>query len=85
MLAALAAPVRSMENKTTKSVDGDGEVLPYRIVLWPGEDRTERVLARATSAQLARAIFRAAQEEHPDRRIAIKRGDQIVADSAEPK
>jgi 3-methyladenine DNA glycosylase AlkC len=43
----------------------------------------ERVLARAFSPQLARAIFRAAQKEHPDQRILLRRGTRTVANSAE--
>jgi hypothetical protein len=57
--------------------------LPYLIELWAGEDadRSERVLARAASAPLARAIFKAALSEHPDRRITLKRGGQLIEDS----
>jgi hypothetical protein len=39
------------------------------------------VLARAAHAPLGRAIFKAAQEELPDRRITLRRGARIVADS----
>jgi glycine cleavage system regulatory protein len=59
------------------------EELPYRVELWVA-DRTEiveRVLARATSLQLARAIFKAAQSEYPERRITLRKGTRIVADS----
>jgi hypothetical protein len=60
------------------------ETLPYRIELWDSEGQSlERVLARALSAQLARAIFKAAQKEHPDGRIRLRRGIRTVADSAE--
>lgn len=64
--------------------DGKGEDLRYRIEL---RDQThpnavERVLARAFNAPLARAIFKAAQTEHPGRRILLCRGARIVADSA---
>lgn len=57
--------------------------LPYRVELWHdgGGDAVERVLARAVSAQLARAIFKAATDEHPGRRITLRRGNRIVADS----
>jgi hypothetical protein len=59
------------------------ERLPYRVELWDTENReaVERVLARAANASLARAIFKAAQDEHPDRRITVGRGARIVADS----
>jgi hypothetical protein len=61
------------------------EDLPYRIDLWrtDGDNGVERVLARAASMQLARAIFKAAQSEHPHRRITLCRGGRIVSDSAE--
>jgi hypothetical protein len=60
------------------------EDLPYRVELWHDGDARggiERVLARASSVQLARAIFRAAREEHPQRRLTLSQGDQIVEDS----
>jgi hypothetical protein len=59
------------------------EDLPYRIELWRDGDRhgVERVLARAASAQLAQAIFRAVKEEHPDRRVTLRQGERLVADS----
>lgn len=62
------------------------ERLPYRVELWAAADgeAVERVLARALNATLARAIFRAAQMEHPDRRITLSRGTRVIADSASP-
>jgi hypothetical protein len=60
------------------------EQLPYRVELWHdgGGDAVERVLARAANAQLARATFKAAEGEHPERRITLRRGNRIIADSA---
>jgi hypothetical protein len=61
------------------------EDLPFRIELWrdgDGDGRgIERVVARAASAELAHAIFRAVRSEHPERRIILREGDRIVADS----
>ena len=63
------------------------EDLPYRIELWRAGDGhgknngIERVVARAASAPLAHAIFRAVLGEHPDRRITLSEGGRIVADS----
>jgi hypothetical protein len=56
--------------------------LDYAIELWQ-EDRTgvERLLARAVSAALARAIFKAAQNEHPDRYITLRRGKRLIGES----
>ena len=64
------------------SLSSSPEELPYRIELWL-EDReeVERLLARALSAPLAHAIFRAAQLEHPQRRVTIRTGDRIIANS----
>jgi hypothetical protein len=65
---------------------GTGE-LPYRVELWHDGvgDTVERVLARALNAQLARAIFKAATGEHPNRRITLRRGARVIADSAREK
>jgi hypothetical protein len=53
-----------------------------RIELWDHDGRSpQRVLARALNAPLARALFKAAQKEHPDRRILLRRGARIIADS----
>ena len=58
--------------------------LPYSIELWDDAGQAlERVLARALSAQLARAIFQAARKEHPDARIMLRRGARTIADSVE--
>lgn len=60
------------------------ETLPFRVELWQdGKSKAiERVLARAVSAALGRAIFNAALSEHPDRRITLRRGSRVIADSA---
>ena len=59
---------------------GEEEDLPYRIELWETRNRkVERVLARAARSALARAIFKAAQEEYPHRRITLRRGSRLIA------
>ena len=60
------------------------EQLPYRIELWRAEilGDVELVLARAMSGQLGHAIFKAAQNEHPNRRITLSKGDRIISDSS---
>ena len=59
------------------------EDLPYRIELWrEGQAEVERVLARAASAELAQAIFKAVQGEYPERRITLSKGRALVLDSA---
>jgi hypothetical protein len=61
------------------------EDLPYRVELWRdgGGSGVERVVARAASVQLAHAIFQAVRSEHPQRRITLREGERIVADSRE--
>jgi hypothetical protein len=60
----------------------DEEDLPYRIELWDARNRkVERLLARAARATLARAIFKAAQQEYPERRITLRRGARVIAEA----
>jgi hypothetical protein len=61
------------------------EDLPYCIELWRDDslEDVESVLARALNAELAHAIFKAAQVEHPERRITLRCGDRIISDSSE--
>lgn len=62
---------------------GEMESLPYCIELWDAaRTAVERVLARAFSAELARAIFKAATGEYPDRRVTLRHGDRTISDSA---
>ena len=71
----------SQSDKPAQSSEG----LVYRIELWevaPGRS-VEQTLARALSIQLARAIFKAAQEEHPGRRITLRKRNRTLADTAE--
>jgi hypothetical protein len=69
----------------TRTASRPSEDLPYRIELWraDGEQGVERVLARAASIQLARAIFKAAQNEHPQRRVTLCKGNRVVSDSSD--
>ena len=77
-----------MNERTTKIAQlsdpaGQQDQLPYRIELsGEREDTPERVLALALDANLARAIFGAAQKEYPERRIVLRRGGRVVADTA---
>jgi hypothetical protein len=69
-----------MPRASTKTIPH--EELPYVIELWRDGtvERIERVLARATSARLAREILKAAQDEYPGRRITLRNGAQVLAD-----
>jgi hypothetical protein len=48
--------------------------------LWDG---VGGALERVLNAQLARAIFHAAQKEHPTGEFLLRRGARTIADSAE--
>ena len=74
---------RTIRTARMSSPAAPHDKLPYRVELC-GEDGNapERVLALALDANLARAIFRAAQKEYPERRIVLRRGSRVVADSA---
>jgi hypothetical protein len=62
-----------------QAVGGD---LPYMVELWDLPRRgPERVIGRAASMILARAIFTAAQSEHLGRRLVLRRGSQILLES----
>ena len=76
-----------MNERTTKiarlNTAAPNDKLPYRIELAAdGELAPERVLAMALDANLARAIFQAAQKEYPQRRIVLRRGSRTLADTA---
>lgn len=56
--------------------------LPYAVELWDlGRTGPERVIGRAASMVLARAIFTAAESEHLGRKIVLRRGSNVVAES----
>jgi hypothetical protein len=62
----------------------EAEDLPYRVTLWVEENTpVVKVLARAASVVLARAIYVAALIENPGRRITLNRGLEIISDSRE--
>ncbi len=80
------ASTRELEDGATMSRPGTPyrEELPYHIELWRDGrmEEVERVLARAANADLARAIFKAAAGEYPERRVTLRRGNRTMADSA---
>ena len=45
------------------------------------QDRPERILGRAFNLTLARAIYLAALQDFPGRRIIIRSGESVIADS----
>jgi hypothetical protein len=56
--------------------------LPYTIELWTmARTGPERIIGRAASVVLARAIFTAAQNEHLGRLIRLRRGAHVLAEA----
>jgi hypothetical protein len=59
------------------------EELPYLVELWTmRRDQVERVVARAASAALGRAIFLAARNEYLGRYVVLRRGRKVIEASA---
>jgi len=61
----------------------DRAQLPYTVELWNlPRSEPERIIGRAASAVVARAIFVAAQSEHLGRKLVLRRGSKVVAESS---
>lgn len=59
-----------------------GEPLPYAVELWDvAGEGAERILGRAASILLANAVFAAAKSDYAGRKLVLKRGDKILAES----
>jgi hypothetical protein len=59
-----------------------GERLPYAIELWDlPRAAPEKLLGRAASMVLARAIFAAAATEHLGRRLVLRRGSKVLLET----
>jgi len=69
-------------SRTKRSTD-DGRgahALPFVIELWNKADsEPPRVIARAQNAALARAIFKAASAENPDRKLTLRHNGRVLA------
>jgi hypothetical protein len=64
------------------ALTGSQARLPYTVELWNmGRSGPERIIGRAASVVLARAIFAAAQSEHLGRLIRLRRGSQVLAEA----
>jgi len=58
------------------------EPLPYRVEIWNGAaDLEGRVVGRAASLPLARAVFTAAASDFPTHRITLSRGDKVLQEA----
>lgn len=66
----------------TNGAAGGDQSLPYIVELRDDQNAgVGRVLACAARISLARAIFKAAEEEYPDRHLILRRGGRILSDT----
>ena len=61
-----------------------GKTLKYTVELLAADGTVERLLARAHSQALARAVFQASKEEFPGRAIVLREGGRILARTDRP-
>jgi hypothetical protein len=55
--------------------------LPYLIEIWNlPRTQVERVMARADTLTVARALFKTAVSENPSRRIVLRQGKRTIED-----
>ena len=74
--------MRQDESQTAQRQAAKSEKLPYCIELWADNNgQVERVLARAATASLARAIFSAACDEHSERRLTLRQASRVLDDT----
>ena len=66
--------------RQARDADGIPDYLPYVIELW-NQTRTKpmQVIARAQNASLARAIFKAASAENPERKFTLRHNGRTLA------
>jgi hypothetical protein len=71
---------RASRRKRSAGDDGASDTLPFVIELWNRTgSKPLRVIARAQNAALARAIFKAAAAENPERKLTLRRDGRILA------
>lgn len=74
--------MRQDESQTAQRQAAKSEKLPYCIELWADNNgQVEKVLARAATASLARAIFSAACDEHSERRLTLRQASRVLDDT----
>jgi hypothetical protein len=69
--------------QSSANAEADGcQDLPFAVELWDELNAAiERVIARASNQQLARAIFDSARKEYPERRVTVRRGSEMLLDT----
>ena len=76
MMQTVERGSRYRRNDVAREHDG----LPYVIEIWSKTgSQPLRVIARAQNAALARAIFRAAAAENPERKLTLRRDGRTLA------
>lgn len=56
--------------------------MPFTVELWSlTEEAPERLIGRAASLFLARAVFQAAVTEHAGRRVVLRQGSRLIEES----
>lgn len=75
-------PLAGFRARTSPPHGAEGDGLPFLVEVWALDgSKAEILIARAGSELLARTAYEAAVAEHGGRRITIRRGEEIVADS----
>ena len=70
----------SKPKRNPNDVAHEHDALPYVIELWNKTgSQPLRVIARAQNAALARAIFKAASAENPERKFTLRRDGRTLA------
>jgi hypothetical protein len=79
-MAVVASDTDRASETPPREPRDETDALPFSVEIL---DRTggDRILARAASASLARAIFGAARSEYPNARVVLKRGPETILDS----
>ena len=79
----VATAERGSRTKRDNGQEVSAESLPYVIELWNrAGNEPVRVIARARNAGLARAIFKAAVAENPERKLTLRRDGRVLASTA---
>ena len=66
---------------TTGAPIGPEDGLPFTVELWELAANTQRVVGRASSVVLARALYEAARIDFPGERITLRRGRETLLDT----
>ena len=71
---------RGSRTRHRRGDDGAPDTLPFVIELWNKTgSKPLRIIARAQNAALARAIFKAASTENPERKLTLRRDGRVLA------